>query len=369
MAMGELGDGGGGQSEFWIPTEKLPRSPGHPFYVQLNKLLAQAGFDKFVEDLCRPFYADAGRPGIPPGVFFRMLFVGYFEGIGSQRGIAWRCADSRSLAEFLGCGPGEATPDHSSLTHIRRRIPTQVHEQVFAFVLGIAQKKHLLDGKTIAVDATTLEANAAMKSIVRKDTGESWREYLAGLAKEAGIEKPTAADLATMDRKRKDKKVSNDDWESPSDPDARIAKMKDGTTHLAYKAEHAVDLKSDLIVAAMIHPADTADGESVKTIVVAAQTHLIRAAGADQHTPMPMFDDDAGASRGLSVGVSHGDSLNGTFRARCARHGWELPVGRLKAISVEVERAEENGGTCPRDRVSAVETYRGAPRRIQRLVL
>src|SRR5919109_1044199 len=197
------------QQDLWIAAPELPTAPGHPFYQKLNALLDEAGFDPFVEDLCRPYYADGvGRPGIPPGVYFRMLFIGYFEGLDSQRGIAWRCADSRSLQAFLGYLPSEATPDHSSLTKVRQRLPEVVHEQVFAFVLRIAGDKGLLHGKTVAVDATTLEANAAMKTIRRKDTGDDWKEYLKKLAAEAGIENPTDEELRRFDRQRKNKKVS-----------------------------------------------------------------------------------------------------------------------------------------------------------------
>ena len=179
MAMGRRKDG---QPEFWIAAGDLPRSPGHPFYEKLNRLLESSGFDRFVEDLCREHYAAAGRPSIPPGRYFRMLFVGYFEGLDSQRGIAWKCADSRSVRAFLGLAEAEAAPDHSSLTNVRRRLPTLVHEKVFQFVLKIADEAGLLKGKTLGVDSTTLEANAAMKSLVRRDTGEDYREYITRLA-------------------------------------------------------------------------------------------------------------------------------------------------------------------------------------------
>lgn len=257
-----------------VPTSALPRSPGHPFYVALNKLLAEAKFDPYVESLCEPLYREGGRPSIPPGVFFRMLFIGYFEGIDSQRGIAWRCSDSLSLRSFLGLKPTEAAPDHSSLTVIRQRLPKELIEQVFAFVLKVAFEKKLLKGKTIGVDATTLEANAAMKSIVRRDGGATWKAYLTKLAKEAGIEDPTDAQLRQFDRHRKGKKTSNDEWQSPSDPEARITKMKDGTTGLAYKAENAVDLDSEIVVAADVKPADASDGETVKDTVINAQGNL-----------------------------------------------------------------------------------------------
>jgi transposase len=266
------------QQEAWVATTELPRSPGHPFYRRLNQLLAEAGFDAWLESLCRPYYAQQkGRPSIPPGTYFRMILIGYFEGIASQRGIAWRCCDSRSLAEFLGYGPTDETPDHSSLTRIHQRLPQEVHEAMFNFVLALAAEKKLLSGTTVAVDSTMLEANAAMKSIERKDTGEDWKEYLRRLAAEAGIENPTEEDLRRFDKKRTDKKVSNDDWQSPSDPESRIAKMKDGRTHLAYKAEHVVDLKTDLVLAAVVYEANRGDAETLAESVVQAQKNIIEA--------------------------------------------------------------------------------------------
>lgn len=276
-----LGKRRGEQQSLWVATTDLPKSPGHPFYVKLNELLGEAGFDAWVERRCEGAYAaDRGRPSIPPGVYFRMLLIGYFEGLDSQRGIAWRCSDSRSLSAFLGLGPTAETPDHSSLTRIRKRLSLEVHEEVFRFVLELAQDKKLLRGKTLAVDSTTLEANAAMKSIVRKDGGEDYREYLKKLAVEAGLEDPSDDDLRRFDKGRKGKTLSNDAWESKSDPDSRIAKMKDGTTHLAYKAEHTVDLDSDFVVAAEVHPANRSDHETLKESVIQAQTNLILA-GSD----------------------------------------------------------------------------------------
>ena len=265
----------GEQQEMWVATHDLPKSQGHPFYRKLNKVLAESGFDRLVEDLCEPYYAKGGRPSVPPGVYFRMLLVGYFEGIDSQRGIAWRCADSLSLKEFLGYAVTDETPDHSSLTVIRKRLPLEVHHRVFVHVLEIADKKKLLKGKTVATDSTTLEANAAMKSIVLKETGEDWKEYLTRLAKEAGIEDPTDEDLRRFDKKRKNKKVSNKDWQSRTDHDSRIAKMKDGRTHLAYKGEHTVDLETDLILSAEVHRADRGDPDTLVQAIVGAQLNLM----------------------------------------------------------------------------------------------
>jgi len=269
------------QGELWIAAQRLPISPGHVFYEKLNGLFAEGKFDEWVEELCEPYYARFGRPGIPPGVYFRMLLVGYFEGIGSQRGIAWRCSDSLSLRKFLGVASTEESPDHSSISLIRGRLPLEVHDAVFIWVLKLAREKGLLDGKTVGVDATTLEANAAMKSIVRRDTGENWQEYVTGLMRDAGVvgpdEKPTVEDLKRFDKSRTDKKVSNDDWESPSDPDSRITKMKNGTTHLAYKAEHAVDLKTEMILSAEVYYADEADTQTLEDTVHIAQGNLLEA--------------------------------------------------------------------------------------------
>ncbi len=266
------------QGEMWIATRELPQSPGHVFYEKLNGLLAENGFDVWVEDLCLAYYAQQGRPGIPPGVYFRMLLIGYFEGLGSQRGIAWRCADSLSLRKFLGLASDEESPDHSSLTIIRDRLPWDVHVAVFRRVLTLACEKQVLNGQALGVDSTTLEANAAMKSIVRKETGENWQAYLTTLMREAGVigpdDTPNIDQMKRFDKTRKGKKVSNEDWQSPVDPDSRITKMKDGTTHLAYKAEHAVDLESNIIVAAEIYPGTDADTRTLEDTVQAAQSHL-----------------------------------------------------------------------------------------------
>jgi transposase len=212
MALGKRRDKR--QQELFVATAQLADGPRHVFYERLSQVLAKAGFDQWAEDLCGEYYAESGRPGIPPGTYFRMLLIGYFEGIDSQRGIAWRCADSLSLKRFLGFGPTESTPDHSSLTKIRGRLPAAVYERMFEFVLKLVADHKLLVAREVGVDSTTLEANAAMKSIVRKSTGEDWREYVTGLMREAGElgpdETPTAEQVAQFDRKRKDKKVSNE---------------------------------------------------------------------------------------------------------------------------------------------------------------
>ena len=248
------------QGEFWIPTDTLRQAPGHPFYERLNTVLHEADFDRFCEAQCAEFYAQKlGRPSVVPGVYFRMLMIGYFEKLDSERQIAWRCDDSRSLRAFLGIAENKPTPDHSNLSRTRQRIDLETHQAVFDWVLKRLAEHELLKGRTLGVDASTMEANAAMRSIVRNESGESYREFLTALAKESGIETPTAEDLAKFDRKRKGKKCSNDDWHNPHEPDAKIAKMKDGTTHLAHKNEHAVDLETGAIVAPAVHPADEGD--------------------------------------------------------------------------------------------------------------
>jgi transposase len=248
------------QGEFWIATDTLRKAPGHPFYEQLNQVLDEAGFDRFCESLCEKFYAaKMGRPSVAPGIYFRLLMVGYFEKLDSERQIAWRCDDSRSLRAFLGIAENQTTPDHSNLSRTRQRIDLETHQQVFDWVLKRLAEHDLLKGKTLGVDASTMEANAAMRSIVRNAGGESYREFLIGLAKASGIETPTAEDLAKFDRQRKGKKCSNDDWHNPHDPDAKVTKLKDGRTRLAHKPEHAVDLETGAIVAAGIQPADEGD--------------------------------------------------------------------------------------------------------------
>jgi len=237
------------QAPLWVASQEMVKGPGSPFYARLNAALAASGFDQWVQTRCERFYAaTVGRPGIAPGVYFRMLMIGYLEGIDSERGIAWRCADSLSLREFLGSDLTQRTPDHSTLSVIRGRIDVQTHQEVFCWILARLAERGLLQGSTIGIDATTLEANAALRSIVRRDTGEGYSKFLERLARESGIPTPTREDLAKLDRQRP-KKGSNDDWFNPHDAEAKITKMKDGRTHLAHKAEHAVDLDSGAIVA------------------------------------------------------------------------------------------------------------------------
>jgi transposase len=251
------------QPTMWVPTTALPTAASHPFYARLNRMLADQGFDDFVEQACARFYAETmGRPGVPPGIYFRLLFIGFFEGIDSERGIAWRAADSLTLRDFLGLALDEAPPDHSTISRTRRLMDVETHRDVFTWVLERLALAGLVKGKTIGIDATTLEANAALRSIVHRETGETYQEFLTKLAKASGIKTPTRAALARLDRRRK-KKGSNRDWKNPHDPDAKITKMKDGRTHFAHKAEHGVDLDTGAIVAITVQPANHGDTTTI----------------------------------------------------------------------------------------------------------
>ena len=263
------------QGDLVVTWAEMPRSPGHAFYERLQTLLKESGFDTFVEDICKPYYAPRmGAPSLPPGRYFRMHMVGYFEGIDSERGIVWRCSDSYSLRDFLQLGSRDKVGDHSWLSKMRSRLPHEVHEQVFGWILAIVAGHGLVKGERIGVDGSTMEANAALRTIVRRDSGETYDEMLRQMARESGVETPTIDDLVRLDRKRKGKKLSNEDWTSPSDGDAKIARMKDGTTHLAYKPEHAVDLDTGVIVAAPIHPADEGDTTTLPGTLEAAAHNL-----------------------------------------------------------------------------------------------
>jgi transposase len=264
----------------WIATNELPMTGGHPLYQRLNQILDRHGFDEFVEAQCASFYAaKLGRPSLTPGTSFRLLLIGYFEGIDSERGIAWRTADALALRGFLGLGLNEAPPEHSTISRTRRLIDLETHRAVFTWILQVLAAEDLVKGQTIGIDATTLEANAALRSIVRRDSGETYQDFLTRLAQASGIDTPTRADLARLDRKRP-KKGRNQDWRHPHDPDARITKMKDGRTHLAHKAEHAVDMETGAIVGVTVQGADQGDTTTIAETVTAAAEDLEAVAAA-----------------------------------------------------------------------------------------
>ena len=296
------------QERLWTPTAALPVGASHPFYQRLNQILDEKKFDEYVEAICESFYAcEVGRPGLSPGIYFRLLMVGYFEGIDSERGIAWRASDSLSIRSFVRIALDEGVPDHSTISRTRRLMDVETHQAVFQWVLQLLAEKKLLNGTTIGVDATTLEANAALRSIVRRDSGERYEEFQVRLAKESGIETPTREQLAKLDRKRP-KKGSNDDWTHPDDPDARITKMKDGRTHLAHKAEHAVDMETGAIVAVTLHGADVGDtatipetvaeaGERIASVVADTQGDVVKHVSTDG--PREVVTDKGYHSRAL----------------------------------------------------------------------
>lgn len=268
-----MGHDDGEQPTLFLTYDKL-RGLGHPFYDALDRLLREQDFDRFVEGLCEPYYAEVmGRPGLAPGVYFRCLLIGYFEGISSERGIAWRVADSLSLRRFLRLSLERATPDHSTISRTRRRLPADLHERVFTRVLELLAEQGLLHGKTLGIDATTLEANAALRSIVRRDDGRGYREFLVELAKAEGIEEPTREDLARLDRKRP-KKGSNEEWMHPKDPEAQIMKMKSGATHLAHKHEQAIDLETGAIVGVTLHGGAAGDTKTIEKTLTTADANL-----------------------------------------------------------------------------------------------
>src|ERR1022692_1416228 len=265
------------QQDLWVAASEIVMTPGHVFYERLNTVLNAEKFDQRIEAVCRKYYkSSSGRPSLTPGTYFRMLLLGYFEGIESERGIAWRAADSLSLRKFLGYDFSEPTPDHSTVSRTRRLYSVETHRAVMQWVLKILRKHGLADGQSVCIDATTLQANASMKSLVRRDTGVSYEAYLRQLGAAEGVENPTKEQLARLDRKRK-KKASNDDWTNPHDPSARITKMKDGRTKLAHKAEHAVDLADGAVLAVTVQPADRGDTTSYVETLDAAQQEARKA--------------------------------------------------------------------------------------------
>src|SRR5580658_8806488 len=324
------------QEPIWIEATTLATPAGHPFYERLNGLLSKRGFDAFAESACQGFYAKVGRPGLAPGVYFRALLVGYFEGIDSERGIAWRTADSLALRSFLGFELGQSTPDHSTISRTRRLIDVETHRKVFLWVLGMLAEEGLLKGNTVAVDGTTLEANAALRSIVRRDNGQGYDDFLKGLAKESGIETPTREQLAKLDRKRK-KKGNNDDWKNPHDPDAQITKMKDGRTHLAHKAEHAVDLDTGAVLAVTLQPATAGDTNTLHETLTQCGEH-IREVAADVENKAEQLNPEGPAELVLDKGYHSNDVLVVLKEVKVRSYCSEPDRGRRKWVGKEEEK-------------------------------
>jgi transposase len=300
------------QERFWVASTALPRTVAHPFYEQLNRLLEEGGFDEFVEQQCAVFYAERmGRPSLSPGRYFRLILMGYFEGIDSERGMAWRAGDSLGVRKFLGVELEEMVADHSTISRTRRLIAVETHQAVFRWVLKLLAEKGLLKGKTVGIDGTTLEANAAMRSIVRRDTGEEYEEFLRKLAEESGIATPTREQLAKLDRKRVNK-GSNEEWVNPHDPEAEITKLKDGRTHLAYKAEHAVDLETGAVVAVTMAGGAAGDTQTILETLPQAGEHITEVACA---TNSPEVGERVKAEGPQEVVADKGYHSNDTLHA------------------------------------------------------
>src|ERR1700729_3439114 len=341
------------QEGLWYQAE-VATAPGHPFYKRLNEVLDKAGFDRFCEANCAEFYhKKLGRPSLAPGLYFRVMMIGFFEGLDSERGIAWRLADSLTLRQFLGIGLDERTPDHVTISRTRRLIEAETHQRIFLWVLERLAHGGLIKGKTIGVDSSTVEANAAMKSIVRRDTGESYMAYLKRLAEAEGVEAKDAAALLRMDRKRK-KKTSNEDWESPSDSEAEITNLKDGRTALAYKAENAVDMETGAIVAVTTHSGAAADTATVEETVIEAG--LAVAEVSAEKTPAGKYEVHAGGveevvadkgyhSNDVAVGLQEMGVRSYVAEPDRGARNWEGKEAAKAAVYANGRRAEGERGT------------------------
>jgi transposase len=278
------------QKRFWVVADRLPKASPGRFYQMLNETLEAMEFGSQVRLMCEPAYADVtrgGRPGIDPEVYFKMLMVGFFEGFDSERQIAARCADSLSLRGFLGYALDEATPEHSSLTVIRQRLGGECYERVFALVLEALQRRGLLKGKHLGIDSSVIEANASLRNLSERNTQEAYWDYVKRLARQAGLETDDGAALRNFDRKRSGKKLSNEQWQSPSDPEAKIGRTKHGATDMVYLPEHTVDLETGTIVQAQVLAGDHRDSEQLSERVIEAAINVQEAMGTINPQSMP----------------------------------------------------------------------------------
>jgi len=346
------------QETFLIASSVVAMGSGHPFYARLNDILRAAGFDAYVEKLCEPFYAPKiGRPSLPPGLYFRALMVGYFEGLDSERGIAWRVGDSLAIRDFLGLSLNERTPDHSTISKTRRLLGLEMHHAVSTWVQQQLGKAGLFKGKTLGIDGTLLEANAAMRSIVRRDTGEGYDAYITGLMQAEGADNPTREERARFDRKRK-KRTSNDDWEHPHDPDAKVGRMKDGRTHMAHKVEHAIDMDSGAIAAVVLHPAHAGDTSTLaETLKVA--TAQVQAVQANKPGPQPVPEvvaDKGYHSNQTMIDLRAGGHRSYVSEPKRGRRNWSENAEAKDAVLANRRRIHgERGRNLCRKRGERVE--------------
>jgi transposase len=267
------------QQEFWIETRRLPQAAASTFYRKLDETLGAIGFAEGVRGICQPAYADSacgGRPGIDPAVYFKMLMIGFFENLPSERSIASRCADSLSLRAFLGYELHETTPDHSSLSVIRRRLGPEIYQAAFELVLSGLREHGLLKGRNLGVDSSVIEANASLRELVHRNTEEQYWEYVRRLAAEAGIDPEDTKAVRRFDKNREGRKTSNEEWFNPHDPDAKVGMTKHGACDMIYKPEHITDLDTGAIVAAEVRLGDQGDTEDLAARVLAAGEVLAR---------------------------------------------------------------------------------------------
>jgi transposase len=267
------------QSEFWVVASRLPAATPSRFYEVVERSLQEMEFAEKVWALCRPAYAaeaKGGRPGIDPVVYLKMLMVGFFEDLPSERAIAARCADSLSVRGFLGYDLCEATPDHSSLSVIRDRLGLEIYQGIFELILAALRSHGLLKGRHLGIDSSVLEANASLRSLTHRNTEENYWDYVRRLAAEAGLDPQDDQAVRRFDKKRPGRKTSNQEWVNPHEPEARIGKTKDGATDMIYKPEHVVDLETGAIVAAEVRPGDAADTAELPARMVEAGVTLER---------------------------------------------------------------------------------------------
>ena len=327
------------QEEFWVARKAIRLSKGATFYDQLGERLDEIGFGEKVRELCAPYYEkeDLGRPPVDPEVFFKMFFVGFFEGIGSERGIASRCEDSLSIRRFLRYDLTEATPDHSTVSKIRRRLPLEVFEEVFSGSLLPLHRAGLLTGERIGLDSSIFEANASHDRLVRREDGMSYQDYIAKLAEEAGIDPSDKAAVHRFDRTRKDKRTSNAEWFSPNDPDAKFGPRKDGAWDMTHKVESAVDLDSGAILSIEVQPSDKSDATNMAE-------HFETAAQMAQYAADQADDDDA-AVDGEEKPVRKGIADKGYHKNE--------ELLKLKEVGMEPVIAEPFGKAIPQDEAQA----------------
>lgn len=306
---------GEAQASLWLPTQELPKTAATSFYQRLDRALAGSGFGKSVRELCAPYYemdgSRGGRPGIDPEVYFKMQMVGFFEGIPSERGIAARCADSLSIRQFLHYELNEATPDHSSLTVIRQRLGSEVYEKAFGLVLKALRDHKLLRGRKLGIDASVMEANASMRSLEHRLTGEDYQAYVSALAEAAGVDASDPTAVRRFDRKRKGRKTSNDTWQNPHDPEAKIGRTKRGSTRMVYKPEHVVDLETGAIVDADLRPGDEHDTAELAEKVLEVEARLNQVMEDDPDTErVELVAADKGYFKLDEVSILHGVGID-----------------------------------------------------------